>query len=85
MKGWRETSGAKLWRISMRPDLIPDLANFFPRNENNKADSQEKNATLEAFSAYEFAIRRRLGNLLLCRRWVPCMIYIDQGNQGQQL
>ena len=24
-KGWRETSGAKLWRISLRPDLRPDL------------------------------------------------------------
>ena len=26
LKGWRETSGAKLWRISLRPDLRPDLA-----------------------------------------------------------
>ena len=29
-KGWRETSGARLWRISLRPDLRTDLANCPP-------------------------------------------------------
>ena len=53
LKGWRETSGASLWRISLRPDLIPDLAKFLPSNEDTKADSQEEQATLEAFSAYD--------------------------------
>ena len=53
MKVWRETSGSKLWHISLRPDLRPDLAKFLPSNEETKADSQEKRATLEAFSAYD--------------------------------
>ena len=41
LKGCRETPGAKLWRISLRPDLRPDLAKCPPRNEDTKADSQE--------------------------------------------
>ena len=41
LKGWRETSGAKLWRISLRPDLRPDLANCPPCHEDTKADAQE--------------------------------------------
>ena len=45
-KEWRETSGAKLWRISLRPDLIPDLAKCLPSNEDTKADSQEKRPLL---------------------------------------
>ena len=53
MKGWRETAGAKLWHISLRPDLRPDLAKCLPSNEDTKADSKEKQATLEAFSAYD--------------------------------
>ena len=53
LKEWRETSRVKLWRISLRPDLTLDLAKFPPNNEDTKADSQEKQATLEAFSAYE--------------------------------
>ena len=48
MKGWRETSGAKLWRIS----LMPDLANCPPCHEDPTDDDQEE-ATLEAFSAYD--------------------------------
>ena len=48
LKGWRETSGAKLWRISLRPDL----ANCLPCHEDPMANSQEE-ATLEAFSAYD--------------------------------
>ena len=42
LKGWREASGAKLRRISLRPDLRPDLAKFSPSKEDTKADSQEK-------------------------------------------
>ena len=53
LKRWRETSGAKLWRIPLRPDLILDLAKCTPSNEDTKADSQEKQATLEVFSAYD--------------------------------
>ena len=53
LKGWRETSGAKLWRISLRPDLRPDIAKCPPSNEDTKADLQEKQATLEAFSTYD--------------------------------
>ena len=53
LKGWRETSGAKLWCISLRSDLIPDLAKCPPSNEDTTADSQEKHVTIEAFSAYD--------------------------------
>ena len=53
LKGWRETSGAKLWCISLRPDLKPDLAQCPPRYEDTTADLQEKQATLEEFSAYD--------------------------------
>ena len=53
LKGWRETSGAKLWRVSLRPDVRPDLAKCPPRYEDTTADSQEKQATLEAFTAYD--------------------------------
>ena len=49
----RETPGAKLWRIALRPDITPDLAKCAPRNEDTTAHSQEKQATLEAFSAYD--------------------------------
>ena len=48
LKGWRETSGSKLWRIS----LSPDLANCLPCHEDPTDDSQE-GATLEVFSAYD--------------------------------
>ena len=54
LKGWRETSGAKLWRISLRPNLTPDLAKCPPTYEDTTADSQEKQATLEAFRTYDF-------------------------------
>ena len=53
LKGWRETPGSKLWRISLSPDLRTDLANCTPCHENPEADSQEEEATLEAFSAYD--------------------------------
>ena len=53
LKGWRETSGAKLWRISLRPDVTPDLDKCPPTYEDTTADSQEKQATIEAFSAYD--------------------------------
>ena len=53
LKGWRETSGAKLWRISLRPDLRPGLAKYLPSNKETKADSQEKQAHLQTFSAYD--------------------------------
>ena len=53
LKGWRETSGSKLWHISLRKDLRPDLENCPPGNEDTKADSQEEQVTLEAFSAYD--------------------------------
>ena len=53
LKGWRETSGARLWRISLRPDLRTYLANCTPCHEDPEADYQEEEATLEAFSAYE--------------------------------
>ena len=43
----------QLWRISLRPDVRPDLAKCPPTYENTTADSQEKQATLEAFSAYD--------------------------------
>ena len=42
LKGWRETSGSKMWRISLRPDLRPDFDKLTPSNEDTKADSQEK-------------------------------------------
>ena len=48
LKGWRETSGSKLWRISLRPDL----ANCPPCHEEPMADTQEE-ATIEAFSVYD--------------------------------
>ena len=48
LKGWRETSGAKLWRISLRPDVTPDLAKCTPTYEGTTDDSQEEQATLEA-------------------------------------
>ena len=55
LKRWRETSGAKLCCISLRPDLRLDLANYLPCHEDPKADAQEEEeATLEAFSAYDF-------------------------------
>ena len=54
LKGWIETYRAKLWRISLRPYLISDLTKCAPRNEDTTAHSQEKQATLEAFSAYDF-------------------------------
>ena len=41
-KGRRETSGAKMWRISLRPDLSPDLANCLPFHEDTKSDAQEE-------------------------------------------
>ena len=53
LKGWREKSGAKLWRISLRLYLRPDVAKCLPSNEDTKADSQEKQANIEAFSAYD--------------------------------
>ena len=53
-KGWRETSGARLWRISLRPDLRPDLVNCPPFHEDPKGDAQEEEDTLESFSAYDF-------------------------------
>ena len=53
MKGWRETSGARLWRISLRPDLRTDLANCPPCHEEPEADAHKEEATLEAFSAYD--------------------------------
>ena len=53
LKGWRETSGARLWCISLRPDLRPDLANRPTCHEEPESDAQEEEATLEAFSAYD--------------------------------
>ena len=54
LKGWRETSGARLWRISLRLDLRTDIANCPPYHEDTEADAQEEEeATLEAFSAYD--------------------------------
>ena len=52
LKGWRETSGARLWRISIRPDLRTDLANCPPFHEDPKPDAHKEEATIEAFSAY---------------------------------
>ena len=43
----------RLW-ADIWPDLIPDPAKCLPINEYTKADSQEKQATLKAFSAYDF-------------------------------
>ena len=42
LKVWRETSGAKMWRISLRPDLRPEFAKCPPRYEDTTSDSQEK-------------------------------------------
>ena len=53
LKGWRETSGARLWRISLRPDLRTDLANCPPFHEDPETDAQEEEFTPEAFSAYD--------------------------------
>ena len=53
LRGWRETSGPRMWRISLRPDVRTDLANFPPCHEYPKADAQEEESTLEAFSAYD--------------------------------
>ena len=54
LKGWRKNCGARLWRISLRPDLRTDFANCPPCHEDPEADAQEEEATLEAFSAYDF-------------------------------
>ena len=40
LKGRRETYRAKLWRISLRPDLRPDIDNCLPCHEDPKADDQ---------------------------------------------
>ena len=40
-------------RLSLRPDLRPDLANCLPCQEDPEADSQEEEVTLEAFIAYD--------------------------------
>ena len=40
LKGWRETSGASMWRISLRPDLRTTIANYPPIHEDPKADVQ---------------------------------------------
>ena len=53
LKGWRETSGARLWRISLRPFLRTDIANYPPCHEDPENDAQEGEATLEAFSSYD--------------------------------
>ena len=53
LKGWRENSGARMWRISLRPDLQTGIANFPPFHEDPEDDSHEEEATLEAFSAYD--------------------------------
>ena len=39
-KGWIETYGARLWRISLRPDIRPDLANCLTYHEDPEPDSQ---------------------------------------------
>ena len=52
LKIWRETSGARMWFLSIRPDIRTDLANCPPYHEYPEADAQEEEDTLEAFSAY---------------------------------
>ena len=47
LTGWRETDRAKLWRISLKPDL----SNFPPFPEDHGAT--QEGATLEAYSAYD--------------------------------
>ena len=39
LKGWIETYGARMWSISLRPELMIDLANCLPCHED-LADSQ---------------------------------------------
>ena len=50
-----------MWRISLRTDLRPDLSKCLPSNEDTKADSQEKQANLEAFNAYDLPSVEALG------------------------
>ena len=52
LKGQRETSGDRLWRISLRPDLRTTIANCPPCHEDPAADAQEEEATIQAFIAY---------------------------------
>ena len=56
LKGRRETSGSKLWRISLRPDLRPDLAKCPPSHEDTNADAQEEEATNESFRGCDFPL-----------------------------
>ena len=42
LKGWRETSCARLWRISIRQDLRMDLSNCLLCHEEPEADAQEE-------------------------------------------
>ena len=45
--GWRETDMAKLWRISLKPDL----SDLLPVPEDS--DDAPEEATLKAYSAYD--------------------------------
>ena len=47
LAGWREANGAKLWRISLNPEL-----NSLPTLPNGPKHKPQEEATLDAFSAY---------------------------------
>ena len=42
LKGWRETSGARLWLISLRLDLKTNISNCPLCHENTEDNSQEE-------------------------------------------
>ena len=48
LTGWREANRAKLWRISLNPEI-----NSLPTLPNNPEHDPQEEATLDAFSAYD--------------------------------
>ena len=51
LTGWREADGAKLWRISLKPEL-----NSLPTLPNDPKHDPQEEATLDAFSAYDLPL-----------------------------
>ena len=71
LKGWRETSGARLWRLSLKPDIGTYISNCPTFHEDPKADAQEEEATLEAFSAYYLPSVEALVIYFHAAAWYP--------------
>ena len=51
LTGWREANGAKLWRISLNPEL-----SSLPNLPNNPEHNPQEEATLDAFIAYDLPL-----------------------------